>query len=457
MTGLAKKTPRKAVVRRRAWNVIPQNIPKSQQLQTITYGLRSLKVKQNTLIRPAFSKKAERFLHLPDYCVRKQRRGSTLYFGPSIAIYALPGKQSLFGPQTNLFREMALIAKNQGVDLFVVTPGHLQYEQRQTLGYRYYPSKRRWRLEICPWPDFVWRRAVQRPLRFRKQMDVDEMILTNKSVIGTLPRTQSEKWLLHTMLSKSQAVLPFLLPVTLIQSPYDLIKAVHQLGDVYVKPVRGTQGQQIVRIVEENSRYIVTRANSDRFDYAHGEVLATDQDLLRRFVRLTMSTPFIAQRTVHMMRTMSNEPFDLRYLIQASADGGDSAVCTAIVARVAPSESVTTNLHTGAIPLSIEDLLKRMPDHRVALLLQAIERGQTAAIAAFHAIANQHVALVELGVDIAVDRQGRAFILEVNPCPGRQMYRRINPELRRLSLHRVLEYAVFSTDFLRGVKEADQQ
>ncbi len=455
MAGRMNRSNGKTTGRRHAWNITSENLSYTQNVQGITYGLRSIPVNKKMRWHPPLTVKSERFLHLPAYKIQNWWEENVLHFGPSVAIYAVSGKRSLFGPQTGLFREMALIAKSRGIDLFIVTPGHFQYDRRQSLGYRYNSKQKRWRLELCPWPDFVWRRVVTRPLRCQRQMDLDENLLTQTSLVGTLPRIQSEKWFIHTILSQSSVVLPFLLPAVLVQTPYDLLRAVQQLGDVYLKPVRGTQGQRIVRVLTTASGYVAQWAKGRSDQPPPSEVLATDRDVLRRFAGIRASTPFIAQRTVSLLRTISNEPFDLRYLIQAPTDENSPPLCTGIVARVASNQAVTTNLHTGALPLSVQELEDRMAPHTITLFQQAVDRGEKAAIAAFIALSNQHKALAELGVDIALDRQGRAFVLEVNPCPGRQMFRRVDPVMRRLSLERVLEYAVFRTDFLRSVKGAD--
>lgn len=455
MERFSRKNRSNAKARSRRLNIRPGELAKRSNLQAIAFDLRSVTVDADALLRPAFAKKAERFLRLPPYRIHAKWEEGTLRFGPSIAVYALPGKSSAFGAQTQLFKEMALLAKKQGIDLFVLTPGHLQYEQRQSFGYRYHSKQRKWRMEVCPWPDFVWRRTVYRPLRLQNLMDVDEKLLGQTSVVGTLPRDQSEKWILHVLLSQFPSMFPFLLPTLLVQTPHDLVNAVRQLGDVYLKPVRGTQGQQIVRIASLASGYVVQRAQGRLVHNAQGEILATDYDLQSRFGRLAVTSPFIAQRTVDMMRTIYDEPFDMRYLIQASIENGGNPICTGIVARVAQSEAITTNLHTGAVPFRLSELQDRIPPRLLPFFQQAVERGKQAALSAFSAVSTQHKELAELGVDIAFDRNGRVFVLEVNPCPGRQMFRRIDPQIRRLSLQRILEYAVFSTGFLRSVKGAD--
>ncbi len=381
-------------------------------------------------------------LHLPNYPVRAFLDGDTIRLGPAIAVYAMPGATSLFGPQTRLFADMAILAREAHVDFFVLAPGRLRARSQETRAYRYYPSRSKWVLEDCPWPDFVWRRTVLRPARVRKMMSRDEELLLATSVLGTLPRQKSEKWLLHNVLSSAPGVQPFLPPMYPIRSAEDLLQAVKVLGDVYLKPARGTQGQKITRIVALHPGYLLLKeAQRNR----GGEILKDDEALLRRFTAATSEFAWIAQGTVELMRTVTGAPIDLRFLVQARPGG--QADCTGSVARVGRPDAVTTNLHTGAKALSLTAVEQYLHREQISQFRHGVRTGRTAALAAFSAVAADHPSLTELGVDVALDRFGRAYILEVNPCPGRQMFRLIDPEARRLSLQRVLEYAVFSTGF----------
>ncbi|HEU4965392.1 MAG TPA: YheC/YheD family protein, partial [Bacilli bacterium] len=53
----------------------------------------------------------------------------------------------------------------------------------------------------------------------------------------------------------------------------------------------------------------------------------------------------------------------------------------------------------------------------------------------------------ELGIDFGLTKQGRFFLIEVNPRPGRQMLKETAPDVRALSLRRNLEYAKFTTGY----------
>jgi len=373
-------------------------------------------------------------LHIP---LHVQQKGKQQRIGPAFGVYALAYSGSRpFGPQSQLFVDLAEICKGQGVDLFILTPGHLRQEKLATRGYRLYAGKQ-WREENTPWPDFLWRRATIRPARLAAVLDEDEACLRETTLHGALPRIDSDKWRLYEELYASVRVRPCLPATILLHQPHDVLNAVKRWGDVYVKPARGTQGQQIARISYHGGCY---RQQNMR------QTMSQVSDLIlfwRR--RFQGQEKYIAQETVRLMHTQKGEPFDVRYLIQATPQG--EPVCTATVIKLAPPGAVTTNLHTGGRALTPERLEVELAQGNRARFYSGLEKGEELARAAFAHLSVGRAGLVELGVDMAIDQEGAPKLLEVNPCPGRRMLREISPELRRLSLTRVVEYAVFCTGF----------
>lgn len=177
---------------------------------------------------------------------------------------------------------------------------------------------------------------------------------------------------------------------------------------------------------------------------AGGARPATFPDLSEAAETLFPNQPdgsYFAQQTVPVLRTIRNEPVDLRYLVQRDGEAGRLA--TLAVARVGTASAVTTNLHTGGSPRRPGDVARTLPDRQRTIWEGAVQSGRRVAERAFEKLSELHPGLFELGVDIAIDSGGHPFILEVNPTPGRKMLRILNPEARRLSLERAVEYAVW--------------
>ncbi len=419
-----------------------QDVP---SVYAVQYGMRQIEVpvkqrknSHNILISLSMAK----YLLLPSFMVNIKVQHGQIKLGPAVAIYALkfPGER-IFGPQTRLFIDLTKIARSQGVDVFVVTPGQFDYDNQRAIGYRYDIATARWRRQYCPWPDVVIRRVTSRPARYRTVMEEDDRILADWTNQATLPRELSDKWLLHEVMQHDPILSGYMLPTYLLKRPEDIIPVVSKLHDIYVKPVRGTQGLKIARVMATDyGLEFRKQSQSDK-----GAPVISPQNLVKRMrAWFAGDQTFIAQRTVLLMKTLEGRPFDVRYLVQRD---GDTIACTAQIARIGVSDALTTNIHTGAVAMDAASLTPSLRDKDQQAYQQGIETGKTAAMRAFFALTKLHPILMELGVDVAIDEAGRAFVLEVNPCPGRQMLRTVSSSLRMLSLLRMVEYAVFSTEF----------
>ncbi len=363
--------------------------------------------------------------------------------GPAIGVYALRHftKGTLFGPQTQMFISLIQLGRRLGIDIFVIPAGHLGRDLTEVLAYRYVQSGG-WRLMRCPWPDFVWRRMTERPVAMASILDEEENILAKTTIQGVLPRSRCDKWTIHTLLTKENGIADFV-PDTILVTEFDqVLPAIDSLGDVYIKPVRGTQGMKIARIIQQHGGYLYR----DHESHQSFEWITSERDLLLRWGQpLSPQQGYLVQKTVPLMMTRMKDPFDLRYLIQAVPT--KPAVCTATIARLASNQALTTNLHTGSRAVTIDTLKGLLHPEDTRRFVKGVQMGEIIALLAFQVLQQRHPFLVELGVDIALDSLGRPFLLEVNPVPGRKMLRLLDTRLRRLSLLRVLEYAIWSTGF----------
>ena len=386
-----------------------------------------------------------RELACPRIRLQLQRQTSGLRIGPVFGVYALqfPGNKP-FGPQTALFRDVAMLCRRYGALCVILTPGSLDPASMSVNGYRMTEAGV-WRRERLPWPDYVWRRVTVRPPEMESILQDDERCCAALSMNGTLLRAQSEKWRLYQELQQDPALPPHLPRTRLIGAADDIRAVLESYRDMYVKPTRGTQGQRIVRIRHDGTTVYQqpVRGKSVRLGADDRAVAA-----LRRYWAARLhrhAGRYIAQETVDVMRLKTGHPFDVRFLIQAVADA--KPVCTATVIKVGDGEAITTNLHTGGqayLPEALEPYLRKRD---LTLFREGLQAGANLAQTAFVTLAKRRPELVEIGADVAVDRKGRPWLLEVNPCPGRRMLRDVDSGLRHLSLVRVVEYAVFCTGF----------
>ena len=416
--------------------------------RTIVYGNRSVAVRNTGTgkeERYVLTKEDLRGILSPLQPLRAILSGNRIRLGPAVAIYALPFPgRNLFGPQTSMFEELASLFREAACDMYVVTPGDLRPDGRSVEGYRHRAGK--WVKEECPWPDFVWRRMTARPIAWVGRLDEDERRLAvSHTHIGTLPRSDNDKWRVYQTLYEDPQSARYLPPTLVARTPIEAARAIGRFDDVYIKPIRGTQGKQVMRARRVAGGFLFEPPAAAACGSAADPARDVEELVRALEKRMFKGQAYLIQETVALMRTLDGRPFDLRLLIQARASG--EPVCTALIARIAQKKAITTNLHTGGVPLSAERMASILAPAVRANYARGLNEARTAAAAVFDALRRMHPHMAELGIDIALDAAGQARVLEVNPCPGRRMLRLIDPALRRMSLVRVVEYAVFSTGF----------
>jgi len=341
-----------------------------------------------------------------------------------LAIYVdgpYPGPRK-FGEQTRLFEDLALLGRDRGVDVQVLTPGDL------SAGRAHVFTGAAWGMAPRAGMGVVLRRSGV----FHRQpaVAVRELVaLRRRGLLHTLPRQSGHKWKLYTWLRRDQRVRLHLPRTWLCARVEDLIALLANQDDLYVKPLNGTQGQGIHRVRRRAGRIELWPASGG------GPILVATPSELACAWPAGSWLPSVAQTTIPLAR-MGNRPFDLRWLVC----DGDQPQIIARVARVAKPQAVTTNIHTGSEPRAAEIALADAFGTQTAGDL--VDQLDEIAKAVAELARERFGPYAELGLDLAVSEDGRAYFIELNPTPGRKMLRRLDPKVHRLSLQALLEYAI---------------
>lgn len=132
---------------------------------------------------------------------------------------------------------------------------------------------------------------------------------------------------------------------------------------------------------------------------------------------------------------------DYRLLIQKNGRGEWEV--TGCAGRIGPHRSITSNLHGGGSAVSQDKLLA----YRFAApeKMESIKQEMNSfAYKLADFLETKFGKLCELGMDIAVDPRGNVWLLEVNPKPSREVFRKIGENATyQKAVTRPLEYAVW--------------
>src|SRR5690606_3104683 len=132
---------------------------------------------------------------------------------------------------------------------------------------------------------------------------------------------------------------------------------------------------------------------------------------------------------------------DYRLLVQKNSRGEWTP--TGCAARIGPVGSVTSNLHGGGRAASMAAVLPGWVGG-TAKAERIRQETEQFGIDTARYLEEQFGPLCELALDIAIDRSGQFWLLEVNPKPAREVFRQAGEkDAYRRALVRPLQYALW--------------
>lgn len=363
--------------------------------------------------------------------VRRTAAGA-YHVGPVVAILSAVYRRRRYGPQDGLFRRMLAEGDEMGVLTYVISPGALR--GGAVLGYRH--DGRRWRPGYFPPPDVLYNRtqatpgtvAVERALRRRFGTRVFN------SRIGS-------KWRQYRVLRRDPALRTHLPATRPLRGPSDLYVMLRRYGGVYVKPSRGGFGRGVWRIERRRPGYDVRRTDAVGRPHkvAVRSVAAAFAAIRRR------RRAFIVQQRLHLIRWKGSIA-DVRVLMQKDAHG--EWQMTGAGVRAGKGGTIVSNLSGGGRAVALSDLLREAFPGQTERIERLEEMVQEVAGRVARRLERAARPIGELGIDLAIDRDGRLWFLEANSRTGRSLFHHLDATgLGRLADRRPLEYAAYLAGF----------
>ncbi len=187
-----------------------------------------------------------------------------------------------------------------------------------------------------------------------------------------------------------------------------LLRMTRRYKRVYFKPTGGTGGSGIARITRVSpGRY---RIRQDLRTFR----AASEASLFAKLKKLARGRSYLLQKGIRL-RTSRGRPFDLRMTMQKT---GDSRwVPSVMFVKLGKPNKVVTNYHQGGKLELVERTLGRS-GFQPAEIRDYTRRLQTLGLLTAHCFDRHSSRFKELGLDVALDREGRLWILEVNTRPN---------------------------------------
>lgn len=375
-----------------------------------------------------------------------QEKEAKLKLGPLLAVLinndTMEDPERPFGGISAFCHELSEACATNGAFVYFFTPEALVKKGTLIPGW---VNDGEWRKLNLPLPEVIYNRLPNRKVENLSQVQTLIRETSRYYKITIFNERFIDKHEVFELLAEHEAAKGYLPESELLSSYEQLHRLLNKHHVLYIKPVQGSLGRGIYRLIlQDNKSYILERAvtSSQR---------ASKYTSLKRLYQALR--PKLAKRKYQLQQGLSvikvsDRPVDFRALVQKNGSG--EWTITSIVARTAGNEQFVANLARGGTISSVMNILPHTnlpPQVSYASVFDSLKAAALTIAIALDEQVEEHFA--EFGVDLAVDTQGKVWLIEVNSKPSKKdktsLSKKIRPSVRML-----IAYANFLTGFLEG-------
>lgn len=339
--------------------------------------------------------------------------------------------------ELKIYQEMSRIAAKMGLDIIVFTPEDENKQHTQVLAYIYDTTAKLWRRKWMPIPIYVFDRC-----RFQQssRMQALKAFKERHPEINFFNRPLGNKWSLHKKIEEHHQLVNYLPETILYTGTSSISRMLKKYPLIYIKPINGTGGRGIIRIQKKGSGHVAISGRDSNRKIIHEQTVKINQ-LTKSLMKWKLNQiKYIVQQGI-MLTLPNGRVHDYRVLVQKNSIG--EWEISGVAGRVGALHSVTANLHGGGSALPMDELLRHFINNRSNIETIKVELSNMCIMLCSY-LEQLTGSLYELAIDIAIDKDGRIWIIEINPKPAREVFKQIGDKQTYVTaIKRPLEYALY--------------
>ncbi|WP_199426292.1 YheC/YheD family endospore coat-associated protein [Thermaerobacillus caldiproteolyticus] len=334
-----------------------------------------------------------------------------------------------FGSIHEFCQELAYYSQKQQVMLYVTSlPMYLENDRQ---GYCWIDGK--WQQISVPRAHVIYNRIHSR--KTEHSCLFEQLVKKVKDEhIPMFNHRFLHKWEVHQLLSNYHYLQPYLPKTELLTTKTILDDFLEQFPVAFIKPIHGSQGRNIFRIEKTETDF--------RLDYS-----TFTKDMVQQYsstcslffsLKERIKYPVIIQQGLSL-KTVQRRPVDFRLLCHRIH--GSQWQVTSAIARIAQEGQFVANIARGGDIVPLSSLLRQFYDKKTASLQKNFLKELALEVA--NALANEADGLYgEFGIDLALDHDGKPWIIEVNTKPSKQADTSTATQAIRPSAKAIIHYCL---------------
>lgn len=367
----------------------------------------------------------------------------TLCIGPLIGVMvsrANPGRPDRpFGAITAFCKELTEACRSQGAFVYFFTPQEIRSTNSSMEGWNYNGG---WNKSVFPIADVIHNRLTTRKLENRPSVQYFMKEVKSKYNASVFNEQYLNKTEVFQALNNESGLRHYLPESHHFRNFENLKIMCGKYSVVFLKPVRGSLGKGIIRVSHRGGPNYICH-----FTGESGVRAQTFSSLAQVFSAVSgkmRKNKYQIQQGVQMI-AINRRPVDFRALVQKNLHGQWGI--TSIVARIAGNHHFVSNLARGGSLSTVKDALikSNLPTATRPIVQQRLRKASMEISEGIERQIDAHFG--ELGVDLAVDTNGRVWLLEVNSKPSKNDNTQLSDHKIRPSVKQIIQYSKFLSGF----------
>jgi hypothetical protein len=280
-------------------------------------------------------------------------------------------------------------------------------ENRQIEGYCFNPANQSWQRGIFPYPAAIYRAIGLNPeWKHHFFETIGDKVFNSRFF---------NKWEMCQWFAEEPGIGPHLPHTIRYHSAQDALNMLEQHSKIYIKPILGLQGRGILRLSKEQHRLNL----KFREGTANRTVVFDHPDQAGDYLgKRCRSGRYLIQQGIDLL-AYKGGLIDFRCIVQKNQ--ANDWICPAIIGRVGVRDSIVTNISSGGVAFTMENILQKAIPASEESIADLRRKLETLAIDVGTKLDEYGINCGNLGLDIGLDIQGRLWLIEINnrdPDPG---------------------------------------